>query len=265
MKKFMKTAILQMVLIVFLFLLISCGDSSSENTGYGDTDVVTQSVKDIKSFDGYFYVPQDGDQQGGQVCNHTEINNPDLSDYEETDVDYNWWSGTEMVSGVLTLKRYSSIDGFGANHHSITYQAVIDNELRTYKQDYYLEGTLKVGSVVYDPYLAVPLDLMPGQTFTTAFTVRKSDDDYPYQVEKTYSEVAHLTEALTTYFGTYDDCIRFTITTEYTFTNFPALSSMEESMEWYCRGAGIVRQQSIREGEDGYTVTSDYDLSYYGD
>lgn len=272
MMKDKKTKWAPLLWAVILLFATACGDGSDENStgdtnsgGTGAANVSTANYTDTDVIDinsttfsenGYFFIARDGDRVEKQSYQSFEFNNPAFDNSTQESTTYLWWDGTEAINGFETLKRYSSEAGFDTASDTISYGAYIDNEFREFKQDHNVVIPELSFTYVYtmDPYSALPLDLIPGDTFTHTYTEKETDGNQMNSVRLTISEVAN--DTVTTYFDTYDDCIRYNMEVEYIVADSITISE-HEMIYWFCRGAGQVRVVDTVDGPDGYTSTLD--------
>lgn len=227
-----------LLLIVTSLFIIACGSGNGNDDG-GNGGGGSDSSS-------YFIIPHDGDQFKIDISATTKYTN--LPDNNSSSVSYTWYSGTEMVSGIETLKGYHSSDGINGTVEAISYSSIANNEFRLYKTDYGINNSQDSGSYIYDPYLPTPTNMQPGQNYSYSYSYNNTYTGEQKSETVTYSNIQ--SDSITTTFGSYSDCLKFTQT-------YSGGSSM---IWWYAKNIGAVRY--ISSGE-GWSTTVDYKYTYY--
>ncbi len=238
MKRVIGVILFSLLLAVFL---ISCGSGGS-NGGIGNGD--DDSNGGGSDSNGYFFIPHDGDKIKTEIYLITTYT--DLPDNESSGVYYSWYSGTQVISGVDTLKGYASSEGFNESSDTITYSTYTNNEMRLYRTDFGVNNSQISGSHIYDPYLPMPLTMEPGKTYSYSYSYTNTYTGEQGTGTITYSNIQNV--SITTHFGTYSDCLKVTQTSS-------GGGGDSSVIWWYARNIGAVR--NIASGE-GWSTTVDF-------
>ncbi len=216
-----------------------------------DTEEDVDGDGDDFSTNGYFPCAQDGDKLKTEIYGITTYTT-NLPDNESSYVTYDWYSGTEMISGVETLKTYGSSDGFNGTVVAISYSTCTNNEFRLYRSDFYVDNNEY--SHIYDPYLTTPTDMEPGQTYSYSYSTMNTYTGEQSSNIVTYSDIQ--SDSITTHFGTYSDCLRYT-QTFYDSSDNSVISSL---LWWRAKDIGAVRYTIS--GQNWSTIV-DYKGTFY--
>jgi hypothetical protein len=235
------------------------GTDNSDGVAHGSGTDVTIIDGMTFSSNGYFFIPQDGDQMEMQWYQTLEYNNPQLGSSVAEGAQYLWWSGFETFNSVDTLLSYQSEEAFNGTLSAIGNVAYIDNEYRDYKTDFDVDTPSSRHTYIFDPYDVLPLNLVPGDTYSHAFTENEADGSEARSIQMDITDVAY--DGVITHFDTYDDCIRYTIEYEDTDSNTGEVYDYE-MVFWFCKGVGQVRSIMTIEGEYGITLISDSQNTY---
>ena len=219
--------------------------NSKGQSGY--SNITHFELNEDPNYSPYFIIPQNGDK----IKEQSYITFTNSGDYLSSDVTYIWYSGTKMVSGVETLREFSSLEGFDAHNYAISYMSASENELRVYKMDTFVNNLIS-GVYLFDPYIATPLNMEPGQSYYYSSSWIDTYNNVHLDYTSNFSNIQRC--SIRTHFGVFPDCLKVTVRT--TCSNITSTA-----IRWLAKDTGLVR--IINNTGDNSSTTVDIKRTYY--
>jgi hypothetical protein len=140
-----------------------------------------------------------------------------VSQTPTTSIEYSWLGNTKTINGLNTLGIVGSQSGYyitGDAFYYESFSSYVSNEVRVYEIYMYNNGTL-LNINTYTPYLAVPISIADNlpHSYQMTYTVKNAATNVvaaQYNQNITYQLLGY--ENITTSFGTYNNCLKYRLT-----------------------------------------------------
>lgn len=220
----------------------------------GSVSGVTTLAVDSNNSDNsmsYLLILKDGDRIKSEAYSVTKRDG--LPDITSTLTNYLWCSGHSTVSEVDTLKLYNFSKGFdNYDEYSISNIAYINGQLRIYKTYVYSKQNSLEFTNHFSPYWISQANVEPDQMVNYSYTFTNMYYDNTI-VNVSISDVQYA--GITTRYGYYPDCLKYTITTNQSTLPEPLVENY-----WLANGIGTV---AIESSGTGWKTFTEYKYTFY--